>query len=186
MHIIINSNQFAILSKLHKIASTDNTRPALCAIKLSLAGDQLTAVATDSYILAEYTTKIKDPEGDFDILIDGKQFSQLAKLYDKPLGFFTLEYTDDTVTVGGLDGSVTAPRIRKDYPNYKPLVPKLDLDQVDVPGTFDVTLLGRIMSILPKKTPMRFIQGDNPMNSMRIHTDIDGLTLLIMPLKSKN
>lgn len=183
MHIAIDKKKFDILNKIHKVASTDDTKPPLTTVKLSLVGDKLTAVATDGYILAEYTTTVKDPDGDFDILISAKQFAKLAKLYHKPLEFFTLEYTDNSITIGGLDGSITAPRCTKPFPDYKPLLPKLDPEQTRILSMCDVTLLSRLMSVLPKNTPIRLTQTEDKFGPISIHTNIDGLTLIIMPLK---
>ncbi|KKL93386.1 hypothetical protein LCGC14_1875270 [marine sediment metagenome] len=109
--IILTSDQAKMLAGLQHAASTDKARPVLCGILLEWTATELTAVATDSYMMArrgfQFDLDGGHPEDEGSILVEAKPFAKaLGEAAKVPIGVH-MEVVGDKLTINLGGGSVS-------------------------------------------------------------------------------
>ncbi len=123
--IILTQDQAKMLAGLQHATSTDNARnPMLRSMLLEWTPEELTAVATDSYIMARRVFQLDldgdTPDDEGSILVEAKPFakavSEAAKI---PIGIF-MEIHDDELRINLGGGSVTVFRaVEGTFPKWR-------------------------------------------------------------------
>lgn len=100
----------SVLLGVAAVASTDMTRGALCAVRLTVAGNVLTATATDSYAVLQASITLAEglAVADCEILVNAKQLTKAVKLIGKRTESVSLSQTGHVLTVLTADGSANA------------------------------------------------------------------------------
>ncbi|MBK5211078.1 MAG: DNA polymerase III subunit beta [Coriobacteriia bacterium] len=114
----------SMVRKVAKAVSRDDTRAILTGILLTIDGEIVKMVATDSYRLALVEKYLEQPAAEaFEVLVPGKAFEEVVKMVG------SVETIDMTITSNqimfsfGTTAYVTR-RLEGNFPNYRQLIPK--------------------------------------------------------------
>lgn len=124
---IIHIPREGLLSLLHSVsyaASASMIRPELGSVYISISDGVLTAVATDSFRLAEKTTSLKeDVSGD--VLIPLKHVQEITHILERISDTNITLSTSDAQLSLTTDALIFVSRvIDGNFPNYKEIIPK--------------------------------------------------------------
>ncbi len=187
-----------ILTEAKLFAGHDATLPMLACVRLEATETQLTAIATDRFLLgvsrADYTGEA------FDVLIDGSDVDVLARMAktakrDEAWREVTVERTD-TVPEGCTVTSVTfvfafntgetltVKPSEQDFPKYRQLIPSTDDLETETLGLgtefgFDAGKLARFAKVAGSHVMQLYPRGPRPAVVL-IGDDFLGL---IMPVR---
>ena len=149
------------LSKVGRAASRDETRPILTGVLVSLAGNLLKMVATDSYRLAvKETTLDSEIAGEVQAIVPVKALSEVARLaaalgegsVDVAIGenqaLFRLADEKGDVYVASrlIDGQ---------FPNYKQLIPESFEHEVTLGKELVIAAARRTSLLAQRNAPLR-------------------------------
>lgn len=102
-------------------SSNDEARPVLTGVYVYAVDKGLTMVATDSYRLAERTTKLK--AGDTNVLVPATALQDVLRLLDDSDDIVTVTHDDQQVQFKVGDAELVARLIEGNYPDYQKLIP---------------------------------------------------------------
>lgn len=119
------SKAAGMVRQVSRAISRDESRAILTGILLSVDGDTLRFVATDSYRLAVRETKLeKKVEGEFaDVVIPGRIFDDVMKSaasFDE----ISLGVSENQIVITFDTTTFVTRRIEGNFPNYQQLLPK--------------------------------------------------------------
>jgi DNA polymerase-3 subunit beta len=114
----------AMIKKVSKSVSRDETRAILTGVLLSMDGPSIKMVATDSYRLA-LIEKIAQKAYDtpFEVLVPGKSLEEVGRMVDESDVVKIMVSAGQILFVFGKTLFVTR-RLEGKYPNYKSLIPR--------------------------------------------------------------
>ncbi len=137
------------LKKIGYSVSTDQTRPILNGILLSIHEGSITAVATDGRRLA-LVEKLLDDAGngiDGDFVLPTKVVNELQKLLEQD-GDVTVRLSESHASFI-IDNSVlTSKLIDGEYPNYRQVIPGAFKNSVTIPREHFAEVLNRVSMVL--------------------------------------
>jgi DNA polymerase III subunit beta len=168
----------ATLGKVGRAASRDETRPILTGVLVSIAGDTLKMVATDSYRLAVKETRLEAaPGAEVQAIVPVKALTEVARLA-AALGEGDIEVVVSENQVvfhlpGGSGGVWLASRlIDGQFPNYKQLLPETFDHRVRL-GREEFGAAARRVSLLAQKNaPLRLTFGPGRLQLRALTQDV--------------
>ncbi len=105
-------------------ASTSTIKPELQSVMLYGEAGKLTAVATDSFRLAEKTVPLRLGGSVPQLLLPARNAAELMRILDTVQGEVELYYNDNQVSTHVGDIYYTSRLIDGTFPNYKQILPK--------------------------------------------------------------
>lgn len=118
MELKISRSTIEALRDVTHAASTDDMRPVLCTVELTVTTDKLQAQATDSYILARRSTPLEAPEA-LTVLLPAKALRDAtsAALKDRITLEFRVELSPIGLTIHFGTGSASVQTTEGHFPN---------------------------------------------------------------------
>lgn len=113
----------SMVRKVARVVSRDESRAILTGILVTVEGDVLKMVATDSYRLALAETTIPNPPAqDFQAVISGGFMSEIASL-EKSEEPVSIALSENQIVITYLSTVFVNRRIEGNFPNYRQLLP---------------------------------------------------------------
>ena len=175
----IGREPFAVtLNKVGRAASRDETRPILTGVLLTILGDTLKMVATDSYRLAVKETKLEHPlTAEVQAIVPVKALSEVARLAA------TMGPGDLEVSVGenqalfrladpAGDVGVASRLIDGQFPNYKQLLPDTFDYEVILPKDAFTGASRRVSLLAQKNAPLRLLFSAGKLTMRALTQDV--------------
>jgi len=152
------------VERVARAASRDEVRPILTGILVSVDGDALTMVATDSYRLAVKHTKLESPvAAPFEANVPARALRELARLVSAG-GVEEIELVLPGSQIVFRAGNVTLSSrlIDGQFPSYRQLVPEAFDHDVRLPKAELVDVLRRVRHFAQRTAPLRmaFAEGE--------------------------
>lgn len=146
----------SMVKRVSRVVSKDESRGILTGVLVTLEGNRLRMVATDSYRLAVTEAEMADSSADeFEAVILGSFLSEIASL-PKTESPVSIALADNQIVVTCEDTVFINRRLEGNFPNYKQLLPEtyatratIDIDKLSS-GVKRASLLGSSTS------PVRF------------------------------
>jgi DNA polymerase-3 subunit beta len=114
----------SVVRQVAKAVSRDETRPILTGVLLSIDGDSMKMVATDSYRLAVREVALpKAAEGSIEVVVPGKAIDEVPKLASAAEAV-SVGVSENQVVFSFGETVYVSRRIEGNFPNYKQLIPK--------------------------------------------------------------
>lgn len=141
--------------KVSRAVSRDEGRAVLTGILFAVQGTGVRLVATDAYRLALVDLEISKEVEDFQAIVPGKIFDDVARL----------AAGEETVSIGFSEnqivfrfGSTTfvSRKIEGTFPNYRQLIPDEHAVSIQIPTSTLVTAIKRASLLAQAHTPIRF------------------------------
>lgn len=150
------------VERVARAASSDEARPILTGVHVTVEGSELTMVATDSYRLAVKKTSLEEqPSEALEATIPARALRELARLTD---GAETLEVSlhENQVVVGGAGSLLSSRLLDGQFPNHRQLLPESFEHDVRVPRQELLDIVRRVSLLAQKNAPlrMRFTEGE--------------------------
>ncbi len=121
---IKNKDMSRAMRNVAYCASTSTVKPELQSVLMFGESGKLTAVATDSFRLAEKTITLKSSGDVPQMLIPARNAGELMRILDTANGDVVIYYNDNQISVQ-VDGIYYTSRlIDGAFPNYRQIVPK--------------------------------------------------------------
>ena len=147
-----------------RAASRDEVRPILTGILVSVDGDHLTMVATDSYRLAVKHTKLESPVGTaFEANVPARALRELARLVVAAgVEEIELVLTGSQIVFRAGNVTLSSRLIDGQFPSYRQLVPEAFDHDVRLPKSELLDVLRRIRHFAQRTAPLRmaFAEGE--------------------------
>lgn len=123
--LTIGSNDLVnIVKSVGYSASTSTIKPELSSIYIIFTQDELIAVATDSFRLAEKRIKIKKRGDMEDILIPYKNFIEIARVFDSIKTDVKIKSNKNQASFFADGIHITSRAVDGNFPDYKQIIPK--------------------------------------------------------------
>jgi len=112
-----------MVKKVSKAVSRDESRVVLTGVLLTVEGEIITMVSTDSFRLALIEQKLENPiEGSFEALVPGKVLDEIARMISGAEAV-QIEASVNQVLFSFDDTKMLTRRLEGKFPNYKQLIP---------------------------------------------------------------
>ncbi len=151
------------LGKVGRAASRDETRPILTGVLVSIAGDKLKMVATDSYRLAVMETTLEAaPGAEVQAIVPAKALTEVARLA-AAMGDGDVEIvvSENQVVFHLPDAGggiwIASRLIDGQFPNYKQLVPEKFDHEVRLDRDEFAAAARRVSLLAQKNAPLRLM-----------------------------
>ncbi len=166
------------LAKVGRAASRDETRPILTGVLVSLAGNTLKMVATDSYRLAVKETRLESEIGaEVQAIVPAKALGEVARLAS------SMGEGDVEVAIGenqavfrladpGGDVYVASRLIDGQFPNYKQLIPESFDHEVVLDKETVIAAARRISLLAQRNAPLRLTFAPGSLTMRAVTQDI--------------
>ncbi len=166
------------LNKVGRAACRDETRPILTGVLMTILGDTLKMVATDSYRLAVKETKLdKALESEVQAIVPVRALSEVSRLASamgegeilvvigENQALFHLAHADGDVWIASrlVDGQ---------FPNYKQLLPDSFDHEVTLARDDFMAVARRVSLLAQKNTPLRLTFGENKLTMRALTQDV--------------
>lgn len=145
------------VTRVARSASRDETRPVLTGILMSVSGQELRMVATDSYRLSVKETSLEAPlEGSLEANVPARALQELARIAQQATGEKLAVSVGQSQVVFELGDVVLSSRlIDGQFPNYRQLLPESVEHELRL-ATGELTEVVRRISLLAlKNAPLR-------------------------------
>lgn len=121
---LIPANKLStMIKKVSKAVSRDESRVVLTGVLLTIEGDTITMVSTDSFRLALIEQTLENSiEGSFEVLIPGKVFDEVARMVSNT-EMVKINTSANQVLFSFNDTKMLTRRLEGKFPNYKQLIP---------------------------------------------------------------
>lgn len=166
------------LAKVGRAASRDETRPILTGVLVSIAGDTLKMVATDSYRLAVKETKLGAVPGtDVQAIVPVKALTEVARLATA-LGEGDLQVvlSENQVIFHLPDPTgdiwLASRLIDGQFPNYKQLLPETFDHRVALDRDEFAAAARRVSLLAQKNAPLRLTFGPGRLQLRALTQDV--------------
>jgi DNA polymerase-3 subunit beta len=166
------------LGKVGRAASRDETRPILTGVLMTIQGDTLKMVATDSYRLAVKETKLETAlEADVQAIVPVRALGEVARLASgMPEGDLEVAIGENQalfkLTGAAGDVWIASRLIDGQFPNYKQLLPET-FDHEVILDKDDFMAAARRVSLLAQKSaPLRLAFADNKLTLKALTQDV--------------
>lgn len=163
------------LAKVGHAASRDETRPILTGVLVSVAGNVLKMVATDSYRLAVKETRLEtEVATEVQAIVPAKALGEVARLAssmgegDVEVAIGENQAVFRLADPGGGDVYVASRLIDGQFPNYKQLIPESFDHEVVLEKETVVAAARRISLLAQRNAPLRltFTPGSLTMRAL--------------------
>jgi DNA polymerase-3 subunit beta len=166
------------LNKVGRAASRDETRPILTGVLMTILGDTLKMVATDSYRLAVKETKLDHAlETEVQAIVPVKALGEVTRLAS------TLGPGDIDVAIGenqavfklsdpAGDVWIASRLIEGQFPNYKQLLPDTFDHEVSIDRGQLMATARRISLLAQKNAPLRMSFADGHLTMRALTQDV--------------
>lgn len=166
------------LAKVGRAASRDETRPILTGVLVSLAGNVLKMVATDSYRLAVKETRLEtEIAGEVQAIVPAKALGEVSRLAA------SMGEGDVEVAIGenqavfrladpGGDVYVASRLIDGQFPNYKQLIPESFDHEVTLDKETVIAAARRISLLAQRNAPLRLTFAPGSLTMRALTQDI--------------
>lgn len=166
------------LDKVGRAASRDETRPILTGVLITITGDTLKMVATDSYRLAVKETKLDHAlEAEVQAIVPVKALGEVTRLAA------ALGPGDIEVAIGenqavfklsdpGGDVWIASRLIEGQFPNYRQLIPESFEHQVTIDRGQLMATARRISLLAQKNAPLRMSFAENRLTVKALTQDV--------------
>ena len=118
-------------------ASTDEARPVLTGVLVSLGTDKLTLAATDGHRLAVRTLPVESgPDPAVSVIVPARHLSEVGRAINagRPTVALTLSTARNQLFFTMQDVEISSRLIEGNYPNYAQVIPGESATTVDVPA----------------------------------------------------
>lgn len=166
------------LNKVGRAASRDETRPILTGVLMTILGDTLKMVATDSYRLAVKETPLDHAlEADVQAIVPVKALGEVTRLAA------ALGPGDIEVAIGenqavfklsdaGGDVWIASRLIEGQFPNYKQLLPEAFDHEVSIDRGRLMATARRVSLLAQKNAPLRMSFTENQLTLKALTQDV--------------
>jgi DNA polymerase III subunit beta len=166
------------LNKVGRAASRDETRPILTGVLMTIAGDQLRMVATDSYRLAVKETKLADAlPSEVQAIVPVKALGEVARLAGS-MGTGDLE-----VAIGenqalfrlsdeGGEVFIASRLVEGQFPSYRQLIPDSFDHEVTLAKDEFVAAARRVSLLAQKNAPLRLTFSEHRLTMKALTQDV--------------
>jgi DNA polymerase-3 subunit beta len=153
----------ATVERVAKAASRDETRPVLTGILVSIEGQTLRMVATDSYRLSVKETPVTGLEDDtFTANVPARALQELSRIIgDTKAESVSMSTRENQIVFGAGDVTLSSRLIDGQFPNYRQLLPESYEHEVMVGRTEFLSVVRRVSLMAQRNAPLRlrFDQG---------------------------
>lgn len=160
------------IDQVARSASRDETRPHLTGILLSVDGDKLRSVATDSYRLAVRTTKI-DPlvAEKIEANVPARALQEATRIAE---GSDTVEMTlaDRQIAFDVGDTLLVSRLIDGQFPDFEQLLPDSYEHELDIDVSEMLDAVKRVSLLAQRNTPLKVALSDGELEVSAQTTDI--------------
>jgi DNA polymerase-3 subunit beta len=145
------------IEQVARAASRDDTRPVLTGILVSVSGEELQMVATDSYRLSVKETRLESAvTGDFEANVPARALQELSRISAEADVEEVSAAIQDSQIVFGVGRAILSSRtIEGQFPNYQQLLPETYEHEVRVAKPELVGAVRRISLMAQRNAPLR-------------------------------
>lgn len=161
-----------LFTSISSCASSSTVRPELYSVYVSIEGGSLTAVATDSFRLAEKKIALPNKGAQGKFLIPAKNASDISQVL--PDDEITMSFDDHQCAFIFPEGMVVSRLTNATYPDYRQIIPKESIVEAVVLKRDFETVLKRtvIFSDSFQKVKISFNQKKNNLSFFARNADI--------------
>ncbi len=143
----------ATLEQVTIAASLDEARPVLAGVYLHLEKGVLTAVATDSYRLAEKKLKVKSAKADqsLEVIVPARTMHELARILGEVEGQVEFYVGEGQIMFLVDDIQLTSRLIEGQFPNYKQIIPAADTTTTEI-KTSEFVRITKVASLFARES----------------------------------
>jgi DNA polymerase-3 subunit beta len=162
--VTVSAKSFAeTVERVARAASRDETRPVLTGILVSMTGDMVRMVATDSYRLSVKETALEAsvPE-EFEVNVPARALQELTRVVSDRESSELIATARDNQIVFGIDGVTLSSRmIEGQFPNYQQLLPEAYEHEIELDKAEVTAMVRRVGLMAQRNAPLRlsFAQG---------------------------
>jgi DNA polymerase-3 subunit beta len=152
----------ATVERVAKAASRDETRPVLTGILVSIEGQTLRMVATDSYRLSVKETSVTGFDDTFTANVPARALQELSRIIgDTKAETVSMSTRDNQIVFGAGDVTLSSRLIDGQFPNYRQLLPETYEHEVTLGRQEFVSVVRRVSLMAQRNAPLRlrFEQG---------------------------
>jgi DNA polymerase-3 subunit beta len=166
------------LNKVGRAASRDYTRPILTGVLMTIQGDTLRMVATDSYRLAVKETKLGAAvETDVQAIVPVKALGEVARLASGTAeGDLEVAIGENQALFKLADPSgdvwIASRLVDGQFPNYKQLLPESFDHEVTLDRDGFMAAARRVSLLAQKNAPLRLSFADNKLTLKALTQDV--------------
>jgi DNA polymerase-3 subunit beta len=145
------------IEQVARAASRDETRPVLTGILVSVSGEELQMVATDSYRLSVKETRLESAvAGDFEANVPARALQELSRISAEADVEEISAAIHNSQIVFGVGRVILSSRtIEGQFPNYQQLLPETYEQEVRVAKSELVGAVRRISLMAQRNAPLR-------------------------------
>jgi DNA polymerase III subunit beta len=165
------------LSKVGRAASRDETRPILTGVLMTILGDTLKMVATDSYRLAVKETKLERAlDTEVQAIVPVKALGEVARLAAAGAGEIEVAISENQalfkLSDPGGDVWIASRLIDGQFPNYKQLLPDSFDHEVTLAKDDFMAAARRVSLLAQKNAPLRLSFTENKLTMKALTQDV--------------
>src|SRR5919109_285682 len=145
------------VDRVARAASRDETRPVLTGILVSLSGQVLRMVATDSYRLSvrETSADVGATE-DFEVNVPARALQEVSRIVaDMETERLTISAADNQVVFGIGSVIVSSRMIEGQFPNYQQLLPESYEHEIRLDRREIMSVVRRVSLMAQRNAPLR-------------------------------
>jgi DNA polymerase III subunit beta len=145
------------IERVAKAASRDETRPVLTGVLVSVDGQGLRMVATDSYRLSVKETPLEgEPHDGFEANVPARALQELSRVASETAADTIKIATHDNQILFGVERmTLTSRLIDGQFPNYRQLVPESYEHELRVSRDELLSVVRRISILAQRTAPLR-------------------------------
>lgn len=142
------------IKQVVKAASSDESRPVLTGVLLTIDGKKLRLVATDSYRLALRDEDLAKKIEDVNVIVPSRAIGELARIIPLGKDEMTVRLSENQVVFDLGETVLVSRLIEGDYPNYEQLLP--DKHEIVLEASKDSLMQAvRRAALLAQNTPLK-------------------------------
>jgi DNA polymerase III subunit beta len=155
----ISASVFAsTIDRVARAASRDETRPVLTGILVSVSGDELRMVATDSYRLSVKETPVKtaDDADQFEVNVPARALQELSRIIaDGDTDHVSIVASENQIVFGVGGITLSSRMIEGQFPNYHQLLPESYEHEIRLDRGEFQAVVRRISLMAQRNAPLR-------------------------------
>jgi DNA polymerase-3 subunit beta len=145
------------IDRVARAASRDETRPVLTGILVSLSGQTLRMVATDSYRLSVRETQADVGEAeDFEVNVPARALQEVSRIVaDMDVDRMTVSAAENQVVFGIGSVILSSRMIEGQFPNYQQLLPETYEHEIRLDRREIMAVVRRVSLMAQRNAPLR-------------------------------
>ena len=153
------------IERVARAASRDETRPVLTGILVSVAGEELRMVATDSYRLSVREAPLEaSVTGEFEANVPARALQELSRLIsDSSADEISAAVQDNQIVFATEEATLSSRMIEGQFPNYQQLLPESYEHEVTLSRPELLGAVRRIGLMAQRNAPLRVKLEDGSM-----------------------